>query len=313
MIQCPVAQSYGLSTSLLERLTSFEIVKVNDVAMEGEAAEEERERREKESMLKSLKGLSAFGCRVFTLVRNYRSNVHILSLFNTLFYGEVLFPSADVFKSSRLANLPFLPRQGVPILFHHAEGVEKRDRDSPSWYNLEEVKIIREKILYLIEKIGVHPSEIGVITPYAKQVEKFKNALYRDYRDILVGTTEAFQGLERRVILISMVRSSSENVTIDRKFRIGFLSNPKRLNVAISRAMELIVVVGNGNLLASFDPLWHHFLSLLESLKVYVGPPIPPLVVRKEEKEKEKEKEGKGKEEGEEFEFEPAPYKRIEM
>ena len=54
-------------------------------------------------------------------------------------------------------------------------------------------------------------------------------------------------------------------------------------------------------------------MSLLETLKVYVGPMIPPLVVRKEEKEKEKEKEGKGKEEGEEFEFEPTPYKRIEM
>ncbi len=303
VIQSPLALSYGLSVSLLERLISPQIW---DDKSGGTPIDQKIDHQ-----------VSAFGCRVFTLVRNYRSNVHILSLFNTLFYDNVLVPFADIRDSNRLANLDILPRPGVPILYRHTDGTERQDADSPSWYNMEEITHISSHVKYLIN-YGVTPSDIGVIAPYAKQVEKFRGIFRREYPEILVGTTEAFQGLEKRVILISTVRSSTEKVHVDRKFRLGFLSNPKRLNVSLSRPMELLIIVGNGPLFASLDQLWHRFLSLLVELNVYMGPPLPPppaTATQMNEKEKEGEGEGKGegKEEEEDDDVEPMPARRFEI
>jgi helicase MOV-10 len=80
---------------------------------------------------------------------------------------------------------------------------------------------------------AVAASQIGIITPYAKQAEKLR-ALLRSQGvavgggGVLVGSTEQFQGLERRVIIISSVRSDPSFLQNDLKFNIGFLSNPKR-------------------------------------------------------------------------------------
>ena len=74
-----------------------------------------------------------------------------------------------------------------------------------------------------------------------------------------VGSVEEFQGLERRVIIISTVRSSENYLPFDDKHKLGFLSNPKRFNVAVTRAKSLLVVVGNPNVLVH-DHSWRQFL-----------------------------------------------------
>ena len=53
------------------------------------------------------------------------------------------------------------------------------------------------------------------------------------------------------------------NLTHDSKFKLGFCDNPKRLNVAISRAKDLLVIVGNGKLFGSNDPNWAALLAYL--------------------------------------------------
>ena len=70
-----------------------------------------------------------------------------------------------------------------------------------------------------------------------------------------------FQGQERRVIIISTVRSSEEYIDFDRTHNLGFLDNPKRFNVAITRAQALLIVVGNPKVLAS-DVHWRELLRL---------------------------------------------------
>ena len=67
--------------------------------------------------------------------------------------------------------------------------------------------------------------------------------------EITVGTTEEFQGQERRVVILSTVRSNTDYVQLDHRARIGFLKDRRRFNVAITRAQALLIVIGNPNIL----------------------------------------------------------------
>jgi superfamily I DNA and/or RNA helicase len=74
----------------------------------------------------------------------------------------------------------------------------------------------------------VEQKEIGIIAPYIRQVYKLKAKLKdKGWENIEVGTTETFQGREKRVILISTVRSNRNLLDHDSKFGLGFLANPK--------------------------------------------------------------------------------------
>ena len=65
--------------------------------------------------------------------------------------------------------------------------------------------------------------------------------------------TYRVQGQERRVIIISTVRSNPEYVQMDNQYKLGFLRNPKRFNVAITRAKALLIIVGNPHILSQDD------------------------------------------------------------
>ena len=72
------------------------------------------------------------------------------------------------------------------------------------------------------------------------------------YAEVEVASVDAFQGREKDVILISCVRSNERQ-------GIGFLADPRRLNVAITRAKYAVAIVGNARVLAK-QPLWNHLL-----------------------------------------------------
>lgn len=107
-----------------------------------------------------------------------------------------------------------------------------------------------EKIVTKFFKSGVVPSQIGVITPYEGQRSyivnymQFNGSLKKDlYKEIEVASVDAFQGREKDYIILSCVRSNEHQ-------GIGFLNDPRRLNVALTRAKYGVVILGNPKVLS---------------------------------------------------------------
>ncbi len=73
--------------------------------------------------------------------------------------------------------------------------------------------------------------------------------------EVNVGTIEDYQGMERRIILLSTVRASSSQVPLDVTRGLGVIQQRKRLNVALTRAMALLVIVGDPETLC-LDQMW---------------------------------------------------------
>ncbi len=86
--------------------------------------------------------------------------------------------------------------------------------------------------------------DVGVISPYRAQVQYLrslikKRVFFKPYRNLIsVNTVDGFQGQERDVILISLVRSNDDG-------QIGFLRDLRRMNVAITRARMKLIILGN--------------------------------------------------------------------
>ena len=99
-------------------------------------------------------------------------------------------------------------------------------------------------------KSGVVPNQIGVVTPYEGQRSyivnymQFNGTLKKDlYKEIEVASVDAFQGREKDYIILSCVRSNEHQ-------GIGFLNDPRRLNVALTRAKYGVVILGNPKVLS---------------------------------------------------------------
>lgn len=87
-----------------------------------------------------------------------------------------------------------------------------------------------------------------------------------------VGSVEEFQGQEFNVVILSTVRSNEEYVSFDLKHSLGFISVPRRVNVALSRAKILLIIIGNPNLLYN-DPCWRTILNYIAENGSFVGCP----------------------------------------
>lgn len=110
---------------------------------------------------------------------------------------------------------------------------EQLDKDTFSHKNPGEAELVADYVLKLLES-GVKCDDIGVISPYRAQVSELRKILPA----IEVSTVDGFQGREKEVILISLVRSNS-------KKEVGFLGDARRMNVALTRAKRQLVVFGN--------------------------------------------------------------------
>lgn len=223
---------------------------------------------------------SPFRGQIFVkLVDNYRSHPAILKYPNEHFYDGELVPCAHKFVTHSLIDWPEWPKSGFPVMFCAVRGRDQREDSSPSYFNTSELTVVKRYVKQLRQIPDLNDDDIGVISPYAAQVRKLRQVITSE--DIMVGSTEQFQGQERRsvlggcrpsytnahetktlilvhsnsVIIISTVRSSRDQLRSDKRFSLGFLGSPKRFNVAVTRACAGLIVVGDPDIL-SLDPMW---------------------------------------------------------
>jgi len=106
---------------------------------------------------------------------------------------------------------------------------EQRDGEDASYSNQGEAEAVLKHIRDLLD-LGAQEDDIGVITPYSAQVGLLKELLAaRELKGVEVSTVDGFQGREKECIVISMVRSNESS-------SVGFLADPRRMNVAVTRA-----------------------------------------------------------------------------
>jgi len=189
----------------------------------------------------------------------YRCDARVLSISNKLFYNNDLkFVNETPAKWMKVLNVDF------PLIFHSVRGRDRRERSNPSWFNPNEsIRCLSyAKRLY---DSGLKPEQLGIITPYRRQIDKIE-LLFDSCRlpKCKIATMEEFQGDEREVIIISTVRTRERKLEFDKRFNLGFLFNPRRFNVALSRAKWMVIVVGEETLL-SHDELWS--LYMREAIK----------------------------------------------
>lgn len=85
-----------------------------------------------------------------------------------------------------------------------------------------------------------------------------------------ISSVEGFQGQERKVIILSTVRSCNNLVKEDVKHALGFIASPKRFNVALTRARSLLIIIGNPATL-NLDPYWRSVLIYCINHGAYTG------------------------------------------
>jgi serine/threonine protein kinase len=111
--------------------------------------------------------------------------------------------------------------------------------DRGFWWNPGEVKLVRGLVCELGLEHGTDPKELSVLTPYRHQKEK----LDKDFLKGRVRTVHSSQGSQAKTVIISLVRSGDRGT--ESRHNIGHTSEPELMNVMLSRARRLLVVVGN--------------------------------------------------------------------
>lgn len=179
---------------------------------------------------------------VTQLLDNFRSHPAILQFSNVLFYESKLRAKLDEPERSFGTRWNYLNNKKFPVLFHCNKSPSKIIRGGTSSYNEGEIELVRFYVDLLLQ-VGVDgekvsPNDIGIVSPYKAQLNMLRKTL--QHRNVEIGTAEYYQGREKKIIIISTVKSRDN---------VGFLKSEKRLNVCITRAKSLLVLVGNADTL----------------------------------------------------------------
>ncbi|OCF54648.1 ATP-dependent helicase [Kwoniella mangroviensis CBS 10435] len=219
--------------------------------------------------------LVILGNRPIRLQVQYRMHPCLSEFPSNMFYEGTL--QNGVTAPERLRkNVDFpWPVSDTPMFFHQNLGTEEISSSGTSFLNRTEASNV-EKMVTKFFKSGVLPSQIGVITPYEGQRSyiaaymQLHGSLKKDlYKEVEVASVDAFQGREKDYIILSCVRSNEHQ-------GIGFLNDPRRLNVALTRAKYGVVILGNSKVLSK-HPLWLYLLTHYKEKSCFVEGPLSNL------------------------------------
>ncbi len=203
---------------------------------------------------------------VVLLEEQYRMHNLIMGYSSGVFYDNRLKAHGSVATHSLFAGdspLSFIDTAGC--------GFEEQP-EGTGLTNPEEAAFLIKQVIRLIDTLNGHFSHgdfptVGIISPYRRQVDLLREGVsctqaLLTYGDkIAVNTIDSFQGQERDIIYIGLTRSNADN-------KIGFLSDIRRMNVAMTRARKKLVVIGDSATLARL-PFYAGFIAYAERHAAY--------------------------------------------
>ena len=202
------------------------------------------------------------------LDEQYRMNEKIMAFSSKQFYKGILKANQNN------AHQKIFPKDNV-VEYVDTSGTgffESQHSETKSSYNKEEANLIFKHLNAYIEEISSsgyeYPESIGIISPYKAQIELLTKMLDSSGFDlkiknrITINTVDGFQGQERDAVYISLVRSNDSG-------EIGFLSDERRMNVALTRAQRKLVVIGDSGTIAAKNKFYNNFLDYIHEIDAY--------------------------------------------
>jgi superfamily I DNA and/or RNA helicase len=204
---------------------------------------------------------------VTLLEEQYRMHETIMGYSSKVFYQSALKAHASV------AGHLLFP-EDMPLAFIDTAGCGFEEvADGTSTTNPEEAAFLLRHLTTLVAQLSAahytidNFPTIAVISPYKRQIEVLKEGLLHAPELLLysarisVNTIDSFQGQERDIVYISMTRSNSEGT-------IGFLSDVRRMNVAMTRARKKLVVIGDSATLSG-NAFYGDFIEYAQQNEAY--------------------------------------------
>ena len=184
----------------------------------------------------------------------YRMHESIMAFSNRKFYGNALQAHTSV--ANRMLH------ESLPVEFIDTAGCgfeEQAGEEGESRCNAEEVGILRKHFDQLKEAVG-SSWNAAIISPYRAQVQLLQQE-FALTEGVSVNTIDSFQGQERDVVYLSLVRSNDQG-------DIGFLRDYRRMNVAMTRARMKLIIIGDSATLGN-DRFFAELLEYVESIAGY--------------------------------------------
>ena len=209
---------------------------------------------------------------VVLLNRQYRMSNSIMGFSNNYFYNNELIADHTVSNHALINDEEHYLNKCIEFIDTAGCSFDEiQNQETLSYYNPKEGDILYKHLQQLLLDYSLHEElpniSIGIISPYKEQREWLKENLTvlelnkTKLDELSVKTIDGFQGEERDVIYISLVRNNEKN-------EIGFLNDLRRMNVAITRAKKKLIVIGDSATIGS-NKFYKSFLSYCEKNGLY--------------------------------------------
>ena len=202
-----------------------------------------------------LERLYDFQINYCILDTQYRMHSSLFEFSSKEFYDNKII--SGISNEWRILQKIKFPNPNYNIMFININGNEQFDQKLNSIYNEFEIN----KVLNIVNKISneINDKSIGIISPYYSQVKRIKKALYDNKiyeNNICIDLIEAFQGIEKDIIIISLVKNSDSG-------KFNYINDYRKVNFLLTRAKFGLIVIGNENYIKNNEYLkkWYQFVQ----------------------------------------------------